>query len=101
MKTRNTKIWWPAITENKVMTEAEIDNFINDRKDHIRATFKWENYPAHFSHLVLAVRYDNDNCIIYPQGYLMTDDEFEQKVVLRKDIKIERVTAYHKGTAKF
>lgn len=83
------------------MTEQEIDEFVGKRQEGIRAMFKWENYPERYTHLVVSVRYDGDSCCIYPQGYLMDDREFETKIAGRKDLTIERVIAYHKGTAKF
>ena len=101
MKTRNTLICWPAEWERKQMTETEIDVLVTDRLAHIRSTFKWENYPERYTHLIVVARYDGDSCCIYPQGYLMDDEEFERKIAARKDLKIERVLAFHKGTAKF
>lgn len=101
MKTRNTLICWPAEWNRKKMAEEEIDDLVKDRTEHIRATFKWENYPDWMAHLVVAVWYDGDQCVLYPNGYLMSDREFDEKIAYRKDLKIERVLAYHKGTAKF
>lgn len=106
MKTRETLICWPAEWEHKQMTEDQIDDLVKDRQEHIRATFRWENYPDRYTHLVVCVRYTNEpggagKCVIYPQGYLMDDREFNEKVAYRTDLYVGRVIAYHKGTAVF
>ena len=104
MKTRETLICWPREWERKQMTEKEIADFVKERMEHIRATFRWENYPERYTHLVVCVRYradKTDKCVVYPQGYLMDDREFADKIQDRKDLLVERVKACHKGTAVF
>ncbi len=83
------------------MTETEISAYVNQCKNNLRDSFRWEFYPATYTHLVVCVRYEGTECNIYPQGYLMDDKEFETKIANRKDIKIESVLAYHRGTSKF
>ena len=98
---RNTEIWWESHTEQQRMTPAEIYDFVQKRMEQIRNFFKWENHPKEAEHLVVAAMYEDTECIIYPYGMLFTDKEFQEQIVCRKDLKIERVWAYHKGTAKF
>ena len=104
MKTRRTTIRTNYPTQecsHQDMTEAEIASYVKKCQDNLRSSFKWEFYPATYTHLVVCVRYDNARCNIYPQGYLMDDQEFESKIANRKDLKIESVRAYHRGTSKF
>ena len=104
MTTRETLICWPRQWENKQMTEKEIADLVKKLQEDIRATFRWENYPSRYTHLVVCVRYradKTDRCVIYPQGYLMDEQEFYDKIQCRKDLLVERVKAYHKGTSVF
>ena len=103
MSTRNTTIRssYPLDTIDMKLTEAEIDAYVKECLDNIRSTFHWEYYPAAYTHLVVCVRYENTKCNIYTQGWLMDDYEFETKIAARKDLKIESVLAYHRGTSKF
>ena len=104
MKTRNITIRTNYPTQgcsHQHMTEAEITSYVKQCQDNLRQTFKWEFYPAAYTHLVVCVRYEGTECNIYPQGYLMDDQEFESKIANRKCLKIESVLAYHRGTSKF
>lgn len=99
MKTRRTEIYLPGAVKHLDMTEGEIQSYIEKRSNELAASFLWDNYPETYTHLVIAVRYGNDRCNIYENGYLMTDDEFYRKIQSRSDI--EQVRAYHKGTGAF
>ena len=104
MKTRNTTIrtsypFWEY--HKKQMTEAEINAYVKECQNSIGKTFKWEFYPATYNHLVVCVRYEGTECNIYSQGWVLDDKEFESLIADRKDIKIESVLAYHRGTSKF
>ena len=106
MKTIDTLICWPGEWERKQMTKDEIEDFVKDRQEHIRATFRWENYPERYTHLVVCAHYTDEpggpeKCCIYPQGYLMDDEEFDRKIAYRTDLYVGKVLAYHKGTAVF
>ena len=104
MKTRTTTIRkaYPFYeTRKENMTEAEISAYTRKCQETIHKSFKWEYYPASYTHLVVCVRYDGTACNIYEDGLIMTDKEFEETIANRKDLKIESCLAYHRGTAKF
>ena len=103
MNTRNITIRtnYPLQVSHQHMTEAEIDAYVKNCQESIRSTFKWEFYPKTYTHLVVCVRYEKNQCNIYPQGYLMDDQEFESKIANRSDLHIESALVYHRGTSKF
>ena len=80
------------------LTMTEIRKKIRDIQSFIIEFFDWNKYPG-YTHLVYAVKHDGQ-FTIYSNGYLMDDEEFERKIVSRKDLTIERVWAHHKSIAR-
>ena len=51
----------------------------------LSSRFDWKDYDKKWCHLLYYVEYD-DEAAIYPNGYLMTEEEFELNVATRIDI---------------
>lgn len=80
--------------DEKQMTREELSKEI--RAASALYMFKWENYPG-FSHYIYAYQ-QGDTFTIYPNGYLLTDEQFQQNVASQQGagLLFDRVWAYHK-----
>lgn len=81
--------------EEKRMTRMEISEEI--RRASLLYTFKWEEHPG-YAHYVYAYQ-QGDEFVIYPHGYLLTDQQFEENVASQQGsgLLFDRVWAYHKA----
>jgi len=84
--------------EHLEMTARQISEERLKVSNWIVSNFRWEDYPAGFSHLVYCVKMA-DEFIIYPYGYLLDDKTFQQNVADHQGQGqlFERVWAYHKA----
>ena len=71
--------------EEKDLTRKEILDLRQYIKRNMAKWFTWDSYNEKFRHLVISAEFA-DVVVIYTNGYLMTEDEFETKVATRKDI---------------
>lgn len=83
--------------ENKEMTIGEIAQERRKASDWIVSNFRWEDYPAKFSHLVYCYKI-GEEFTIFPCGYLVDDETFYQNVASQQGagLLFDRVWAYHK-----
>ena len=71
--------------EEKDLTRKEILDLRQSIRRNITEWFTWDSYNEKFRDLVISAEFA-DVVVIYTNGYLMTEDEFETKVATRKDI---------------
>ena len=89
--TMKTKIYYPDSIfgglkcEEKDLTRKEILDLRQSIRRNMTEWFTWDSYNEKFRHLVISAEFA-DVVVIYTNGYLMTEDEFETKVATRKDI---------------
>ena len=82
--------------EETEMTLGELAATRRAISDWIVKAFRWSDYPKEYTHLVYCVRYD-DRFNIYTYGNLITDKQFDEMFVGRKDVDIQRIWAYHRS----
>ncbi len=83
--------------EHKEMTIREIAQERRKASDWIVSCFKWDDYPAKFTHLVYCYKI-GEEFTIFPCGYLVDDETYCQNVADRQGagLLFDRVWAYHK-----
>ena len=89
------RAFFPCYYTEKEMTPAERLKLRKEISRRIGTWFKWSDYDEKFRHLVYYVELDGV-AHFYVNGYLMTEDEFEEDVAAREGIGY--VGALHRPT---
>lgn len=100
MKLYNVSIWSNdpfrgMVCVEKTMTQKQKLDATKFAEERIRKFFKWNQQSERFNHLLVWCELkDNHEVVIYNDGYLFTEEEFESKVATRSDLTFVR--AYHR-----